>query len=75
MDIDSGSDANLTLKNKTRWQEKPVAEKVLKEIKYEPTTGWYEKVKAEDGGWEHLYVGECFYYVGVGKVMLEKRGD
>jgi hypothetical protein len=71
MDVDSGSDANLTpRKIKSRWQEKPVAEKVLKEVKYEPTTTWYEKLKAEGGGWEYMYIGgpdNAFTVLGWGK--------
>jgi len=71
MDVDSGSDSNLTpKKNKSRWQEEPVAEKVLNEIKYEPTTTWYEKLKAKGGGWEHMYVGgpeNAFTVLGWGK--------
>jgi hypothetical protein len=71
IDVDSGSDANLTpKKNKSRLQEEPVAEKVLNEIKYEPTTTWYEKLKAEGGGWEHMYVGgpeNAFTVLGWGK--------
>lgn len=41
-----------------------------KETRFEPTTEWYAKLKAEGKGWEHIYVDSwdrCFKHVGVGK--------
>jgi hypothetical protein len=52
------------------YEKKALAEKVLKEVKYEPTTTWYEKLKAEGGGWEYMYIGgpdNAFTVLGWGK--------
>ena len=41
---------------------------VKKEIRFEPTTEWYKKLKAEGGGWEHMFIDswdKCFKGIGV----------
>jgi hypothetical protein len=46
---------------------KEAGDRVKKEVRYEVTTAWYGRLKAEGKGWEHIYVDgweKCFRNLG-----------